>query len=64
MARRRRLSLAEAQRTGRLAEFARQVEAEGIAPIGEAALNVAARRINDGSASEAAFLLPRRGDDA
>ena len=61
MPRRRRLSLAEAQRTGRLAEFARQVEAEGIAPIGEAVLNEAARRINDGSACAAVFAPLRRG---
>jgi hypothetical protein len=61
MARRRRLSLAEAQRTGSLAEFARQAEAEGIAPIGEAALIEAARRINNGSASAAAFVPFRRG---
>ncbi len=63
MARRRRLSLAEAQRTGRMAEFARQVEAEGIAPIGEAVLGEAARRINDGSAMAAAFVPFRRGGD-
>ena len=61
MARRRRLSLAEAQRTGRLPEFARQVEAEGVAPIGEAALIEAARHINDGSASEDA-LAPQAGE--
>jgi hypothetical protein len=63
MARRRRLSLAEAQRTSRLPEFARQVEAEGVAPIGEAVLGEAARQINDGSAEAAAFAPLRRGGD-
>ncbi len=63
MARRRRLSLAEAQRTGRLPEFARQVEAEGIAPIGEAAFYEAVRRISDGSASEDALAPIRRASD-
>jgi hypothetical protein len=49
--RRKRLSLAEARRTGRMTEFAAQAEAEGISPIGEEAFNDAVSRLNDGLAS-------------
>jgi hypothetical protein len=60
MVRRRRLSLAEAQRTGRMAEFVAQAETEGVSPIGEAVLNDLAQRLNDGSARGAAFVPVRR----
>jgi hypothetical protein len=62
MTRRRRLSLAEAQRTGRMAEFVAQAKAEGGSPIGEEVLNELARRLNDGSAAAKTLVPTRRTD--